>query len=668
MGSQAQNYTDIYLSTHEARLQASIEQARAELLNKYNANSTYLKYIDEQISLYEKELTKIQETSAKYAEARGGRVGVSADDTAKLLGVIATAGNTIADATGDAAQRKLESEAAVEGRYRLSGEQSNAIGNAGEFITNKSDLGSARTPADVERIVDNAIAQISSGTFSPGSDAAKTATGELFARLNRALGASSVYAVNVSLAESLAKKISQKLGTDIKYVGKLAAQVDKAAAIADAAKIVGVTGTGTSQKAAKLAEAALTAEGGNLSPESKKEVVDWFNTPQGTAYREAIARDASYEDAFNIAVGALPEGSGIGELEPFDDGGRAAILFKTSSGKDIRTMLQDAGASFELQKDFDPTYIALRVRSKSITEKLGAPDGSGLYAKKGALLEGLLETPTEEAVRRRGTEIYEPISPGVGRRAAAVTGRMEEAEAIGGPGMRASTGAGTVDDLLASRMKQTVAPLSDAQKITSGAAASAVRFGPKSIPAGKPDEASLRGFRLYSNVRDRLLKDTSPEGLVKHASDLADGDPDLRDIILQDYYQYTLGEKRGLETQKRAASVQAVEMGTPPPGGALADIPLGDKGTMAAPTEFNFDDLRSLFLKEEGGKPAAPDTKAEKAPAAKPAPPPKPPPTRDYGDLLKDIDEENIPTLIEYLQKQYGRKKAGEDLEDKEDE
>ena len=168
MGSQAQNYTDIYLSTHEARLQASIERARAELVDKYNANSTYLKYIDEQITLYEKELTKIQETSAKYAEARGGRLGVSADDTAKLLGVIATAGNTIADATGDAAQRKLDSEAAVEGRYRLSGEQSNAIGSVGEFITNKSDLGGKTTAADIERVIDTALAQIGGGTFAPG--------------------------------------------------------------------------------------------------------------------------------------------------------------------------------------------------------------------------------------------------------------------------------------------------------------------------------------------------------------------------------------------------------------------------------------------------------------------------------------------------------------------
>jgi len=655
MGSQAQNYTDIYLSTHEARLQASIERARAELVDKYNANSTYLKYIDEQISLYEKELTKIQETSAKYAEARGGRVGVSADDTAKLLGVIATAGNTIADATGDAAQRKLDSEAAVEGRFRLSGEQSNAIGKAGDYITSSADLQSARTPADVERIVDAAIAQIGPGTFTTGSDAAKTATAELFQRLNRALGSNSTYASNVGLAESVAKKINQKFGTDKSFIVRSAVEADKAGAIKDAARLVGVTGTGTSQKAAELAGKALDAAGGNLSKEGKAEVVDWFNTSQGTAYREAIARGASYEEAFNIAAGALPEGSGIGALAPDDDGGRAAILFKTSSGKDIRTMLQDAGASFDLQKDFDPTYISLRVRSKRITEKLGAPDGSGLYGKKGALLEGLLETPTEEAVRRRGAEIYEPISPGVQKRAAAQTGRLEEAEAFGGYRRRESEGAGTVDDLLASRMKQGAAPLSDAQKITSGAAASAVRFGPKFIPAGEWDAAGDSGFRLYSNVRDRLLKDTSPEGLVKHAADLANGDPILRDTILQGYYQWTLGEKRGLETQKRAASVQAVEMGTPPPGGKLADIPLGSEGTMAAPTEFNFDELRSLFLKDEGGKPAA----KAKARGVEEGPPTS---TRGY-EGLEGIKEEDIPTLVEYLQR-YNRKKAEDDFTD----
>jgi hypothetical protein len=130
-----------------------------------------------------------------------------------------------------------------------------------------------------------------------------------------------------------------------------------------------------------------------------------------------------------------------------------------------------------------------------------------------------------------------------------------------------------------------------------------VRFGPKFIPAGEWDAAGDSGFRLYSNVRDRLLKDTSPEGLVKHAADLANGDPILRDTILQGYYQWTLGEKRGLETQRRAASVQAVEMGTPPPGGALADIPLGSAADVSASTEFNFDDLRKLFLKEAEAPP-----------------------------------------------------------------
>lgn len=571
MGSQAQNYTDIYLSTHEARLQASIERARAELVDKYNANSTYLKYMDEQISLYEKELTKIQETSAKYAEARGGRLGVSADDTAKLLGVIATAGNTIADATGDAAQRKLDSEAAVEGRFRLSGEQTNAIGKAGDFITSSADLQSASTPADVMRIVDAAIGQIGGGTFAPGSDAAKTATAELFQRLNRALGGNSTYAASPELFVSVAKKINEKFGTPQSFIKREAVEADKAAAIKDAAKIVGVTGTGTSQKAAELAEKALDAEGGALSPADKENVNRWFNSPQGTAYREQIARGASYKEAFDAAAGELPSDIIAG----LDENGIAGVVFQVS-GKDIRTILQDAGASFELQKNFDPTYINLLSRSTRITEKLGAPGESGLYGRKEELLEGLLKIPTEEAVRRRGTKIYEPISPGVQKRAAAVTGRLEEAEAFGGFERRASTGLGTVDDLFASRLKDTVAPLTDAQKITSGAAASAVRFGPKSIPTGKPDGASLNGFRLYSNIRERLLKDTSPEGLVKHASDLAEGDPIRRDIILQDYYQYSLMEKRGLEAKKRESAVEAVNAGKDiaSPGGELSDIPL----------------------------------------------------------------------------------------------
>lgn len=653
MGSQAQNYTDIYLSTHEARLQASIDRARAELVDKYNANSTYLKYIDEQISLYEKELTKIQETSAKYAEARGGRLGVSADDTAKLLGVIATAGNTIADATGDAAQRKLDSEAAVEGRFRLSGEQTNAIGKAGDFITSSADLQSASTPADVMRIVDAAIGQIGGGTFAPGSDAAKTATAELFQRLNRALGGNSTYAASPELFVSVAKKINEKFGTPQSFIKREAVEADKAAAIKDAAKIVGVTGTGTSQKAAELAGKALDAEGGALSPADKENVNKWFNSPVGTAYREQIARGASYKEAFDAAAGALSSD----RIAGLDENGIAGVVFQVD-GKDIRTILQDAGASFELQKNFDPTYINLLSRSTRITEKLGAPDGSGLYGKKEGLLEGLLETPTEEAVRRRGVEIYEPISPGVQKRAAAQTGRLEEAEAgVDVRGLRRSTGAGTVDDLLASRMKQTVAPLTDAQKITSGAAASAVRFGPKSIPSGPPDGASLGGFRLYSNIRDRLLKDTSPEGLVKHASDLADGDPIRRDIILQDYYQYSLMEKRGLETKKRAGAVEAVNAGKDitSPGGELSDIPMGSASDVSSSTEFNFDDFRKLFLKDEGGKPAA----KAKARSVEEGPPTS---TRGY-EGLEGIKEEDIPTLVEYLQR-YNRKKAEDDFTD----
>ncbi|CAB5224154.1 hypothetical protein UFOVP390_38 [uncultured Caudovirales phage] len=554
MGSQGQYFTDIYAKTHEDRLKESIDTARKELVDRYGANATYLKYLDGELALYEQELTKVQGALADYAKARGGKSGpASADDTAKLLGVMTDAGNTIGRETGEAAQRKLDAEAAVEGRYRLSGEQSNAVGRAGDYF-GKVDMTTAKTSADVQRIIDAAINEIGPGTFASGTDASKAGTAELYSRIDRALSRNSVYAADPSLKTYVAGKVAAKMGTNTSYISRAAVDADKTSAI-DAAKTeVGVTGTGTSARAAVLAEQALSGKLGGLSDAEKKAVMDWMKSPAGNSYISAIDSGATQDEAILAAAGNL-EGTSGKSLEEIK-----GIIFKLPSGDDIRAKVRVEGVSFDAAKYFDPAWTGLNARSKGTERKLGEirTDRSGAIQKLG-------DVPTEEQARRRGVEIYEPIMPGVGARAREAQVRTEEA---GQEGLMARSRPGarkgeTIDDFLASRMARETAPLSDSQRVLAGASAAAVRNGPMAEKTGDWDATNDPAFRMYNNVREKQLRDTSPDALVRYASDLAKGDAVKRDDILREYYQWSLKEKNDLAPAKFKESVEKAEK---PPG------------------------------------------------------------------------------------------------------
>jgi len=547
MGSQAEYWTDIYATTHEQRLAQSIEGARAELKERYALDKEYIAWLSEKQKMYEIELTKTQDALDQYSRARSSKTA-SSGDVADLLGVIAKAGGDIASETGRAAQRKLEAEAGVISRYTPTAQQASAIGNVAAGIQAQN-VAAVTSVADLNRIVRQQVNdKIAAGVVDAGSEQAKTMAAELYSALDAALAANPVYVNNKAAVQSqMQADIAAKLGVNTTYTDKQNVDADKKIDIGNAQKIVGVTGTGTSAKAAKLAEDELTKRMGGANEKQTKAVAKWFATPQGMAYREALQRGTDYEEAFKTALSALPVGA-LGDLDKNDPAQVASVLFKTDEG-DIRTVLATSGASFDIAKFFDPTYLDIYGRSKSLQEEIGK-----VFTERGEKMEALA-APTEEAVRRRGTEIYEPISPGIGARRREAAVREEEAR-MGGK-QRAPTGMGTVDDFLASRLTTPAMP--EDQRVVAGAAAAAVRYGPKFVPSGEWDADSDTGWRMYRNVSEKMLRDTSPKGLVQHAADLAGGDAKKRDEILQSYYQWSLGEKQGLETRKRDERVKETE-------------------------------------------------------------------------------------------------------------
>jgi len=552
MGSQAEYWTDIYAMTHEQRLAQSMDAARAELKERYALDKEYLQWLAEKQKLYEVELTKTQDALDQYSRARSGKPA-SSGDVAYLLGVIAKAGGDKASDTGRAAQRKLEAEAAVYSRYTPTAQQASAIGNVAAGIQAQN-VAAVTSVADLNRIVRQQVNdKIAAGVVDTGSEQAKTMASELYSALDAALAANPVYVNNKAAVQAqMQADITAKLGVNPTYTDKQNVDADKKIDIAKAQKVVGVTGTGTSARAAKLAEDALQGKLGQATPEQQKAVAEWFATPQGMAYREALQRGANYEEAFRTATGALPEGA-LANIDQKDPAQTAGILFSTPQG-DIRTLLATTGASFDIAKFFDPTYLDIYGRSQTLQKEI-----RDVFQERGEKMEALT-VPTEEMARRRGTEIYEPVSPGVGARRREAAVREEEARI--GDVQRARTGAGSVDDFLATRLSAPAIP--EEQRVVSGAAAAAVRFGPKFQPEGEWDADSDAGWRMYRNVSEKMLRDTSPKGLVQHAADLAGGDPKKRDEILQSYYQWSLGEKQGLETRKREERVKSVETGPKP--------------------------------------------------------------------------------------------------------
>lgn len=539
MGSQAEYWTDIYATTHEQRLKESMDAARKELVDRYGANATYLKYLDGELELYETELTKAQSALADYETKRGGKQGVGADDAAALLGVMAKAGGDIADATGAAAQRKLQAEAAVMERYRLNASQTSAIGGVSSDLQGRN-VNAVTNSADLNRYIRESIDdQISAGTFAPGSEAAKAAASQLFSTLDRALQTNPQYIVDgPAIQQQMAADIGAKLGVDPKYVDRTQVDADVSIDIGKAQRTVGATGTGTSRRAAGLAEDVLMGKLDKATPEQEKAIKE-FQEKYGEKYFKLIESGKDISDALIDLKG--------------EEGVDEADVDRTFEA--ARSALAEIG-DYDSYKFFDPAYVSLYGRTISTGSKLKT-----IREKRTQAISGLADVPTEEMVRRRGTEIYEPISPGIYGRAREARTRLEEARMR--TELQDEGRPGGIDDFLATRMAAEVKPLSEAMKVASGASAWAVREGPIDDTRHDWDADNDPGFRLYNNVSQRILKDTTPEGLVQAAADLAGGDPKKRDEILKDYYRWSLRDKMSKETQKRDERLEAFDKPTP---------------------------------------------------------------------------------------------------------
>lgn len=557
MGSQAEHWTDVYANGHKERLAQSMEFARKELADKYGAAETRAKYMKDLVAMYDKALTDAQKALVDY-ETSQGRAGkdpaANADATARLLGVIAQAGGDIAAETGRAAQRKLEAEGVVEGRYRLSTGQSSAVGNAGDKIATSVDA-TYRTSADIDRAVGTALGSIPDGTFAPGTDASKTAAAELFGRLDAELKRTSptVYGADATAPDRLKAAIAAKTGVAALFTDRAEVADDKDVSIVKARKTAGATGTGTSAQAARLA----------------KEALDKIGVPISDAGSDALGKFAQSGQYFDLIAGGATIAEAKEAIKEKMDPAAAAAFEK--SFEDTRGALSTS-RDFDQAKLFDPTFVNIYSRSvKSGTALTGAQKE---FSKA---VDALSSPPTEEAVRRRGVEIYEPVSPGFRKRSKEAGVRLEErAQTARITGMPQSD-----EDLMASRILDKTPQLPDEKRITAGAAAAAVReldkgWNPEKYKAGKggdfegsmsPEEfealgigpAGKLGYRLYSNVKEKQLRDTSPKGIVQYASDLAGGDVGLRDAVLQEYYKHSGYDRRGTKVMKAKVDVQKTE-------------------------------------------------------------------------------------------------------------
>lgn len=574
MGTQAESWTDIYATTHEQRLAQSMQFAREELAAKYGAAETRAKYMKDLVTMYDKALTDAQKALVDYETARGRKASdpaSNADATARLLGVMAQAGGDIAAETGRAAQRKLEAAGVVEGRYRLSSGQSSAVGGAGDKIATSVDA-TYRTSADIDRAVVTALGSIPDGTFAPGTDASKTASAELFGRLDAELRRTSptIYGGDATAPDRLKAAIAAKVGVPALYSDRVEVDSDRKIAVAKEQKIVGETGTGTSALAAKLAKEALDKIGQPISDKGS-DAIGAFGAYSGK-YFDLIAGGATIAEAKE----AIKKGITAGKDKDGKDLTAAQMQDKFEQLFDKTRNDLTTSRDFDQAKLFDPTYVDVYARSIKSGKSL-----SGAQDKFGLAVDALSDVPTEEAARSRGVEIYDPISPGLAKRTKAATVGLEERA-------QKARGIGDVqsdEDLMASRILERAPQLSDEKRIITAAASAAVReldkgWNPEKYKAGKGGDfegnmsveefealgmgpASKLGYRLYSNVKEKQLRDTSPKGIVQYASDLAGGDAALRDSVLQEYYKHSGYDMRGTKVMKAKADVEKAEVTAP---------------------------------------------------------------------------------------------------------
>lgn len=585
MGSQSEYWTEVYAKTHEERLAQSIQFAREELAAKYGAAETRAKYMKDLVAMYDKALTDAQKALVDYETARGRKARdpkAEADAAVAYLKIMTDAGSTIATEYGKARQRELEAEAGVEARYRPTAGQASAIGSVVTDLAKKN-LNAATDPSSLLRMVSESInTRIPSGTFAPGTDVAKVGAADLFTSIDAQLQSNPVYQANkAQIQAQMRADIAAKVGVDPKFTDRAEVDDDKDLAVISAKETSGKSGTGVSADAAKIAKDRLAALGQPISDKGAEAI---GKIPWAGQYFDLISQGMTIAQAKEKIKESLKE--------------TPLIVVETTdaSGKKSTAPAADQAAAFEKQftetrsaltasndgdqaKLFDPTYVDVYARSIKSGKQL-----TSAQEEFAAAVDALSAVPTEEAARRRGAEIYEPISPGVRRRASEGAARLEERaqeSRISGVPM-------SDDDLLSSRLLQGAPQISDTKRIMTGAAAAAIRelnagWTPEKYKVGRgadfsgtmtPEEfealqvgpAAKMGYRLYSNVKDRQLRDVSPEAILKYAADLAGGDVGLRDAVLQEYYKFSTYDMRGTKAMKAKADVEKAENPLFPPG------------------------------------------------------------------------------------------------------
>jgi len=572
MGTQAESWTDIYATTHEQRLAQSMQFAREELAAKYGAAETRAKYMKDLVTMYDKALTDAQKALVDYETARGRKASdpaSNADATARLLGVMAQAGGDIAAETGKAAQRKLEAGAAVESRYRPTAAQSSAIGKVASTISGKN-INAITNPTDMSRIIRESLGEsIAAGVFSPGTDASKTAAADLFSAIDTQFQNSTVYQQNkAAIQAQLKTDIGAVVGVDPRYTVRDEVDTDRELDVVDEQRMVGKTGTAVSADAAKIAKDKLKEIGQPISDAGSDAIAKFDKSGE---YFDLIAGGATIAEA----KADIKDG-----MEDITKGGKVVTVAKQQEEfeKSFEATRKSLSTSrdFDQAKLFDPTYVDVYARSIKSGKSL-----TGAQASFGEAVNALSGVPTEEAARTRGVEIYEPISPGIRKRSKEAGVILEErAQKSRITGVPQSD-----DDLMASRILERAPQLPDAERVIAGASLAAIReldkgWNPEKFKAGKGGDfegnmsveefealgmgpASGLGYRLYSNVKEKQLRDTSPKGIVKYASDLAGGDVGLRDSVLQEYYKHMGYDLRGTKVMKAKADVPKAEVTAP---------------------------------------------------------------------------------------------------------
>lgn len=551
--TKAKAYKSTYFDDQNAILKESLERARKQLLDKYNANLAYVGYQKDLIEMYGNNIADMQAGLNEYEKNKiPGKDGGSG--AAALLKIVVDSSGNEQDATGKASQRRLDAMGQKEAAYNLSPAQSNSVGEAAAL--KGVDLQNATDAQKIKDIIDQSVGSIPDGTFAPNADSSKTATSQLYAALNSRLSGNSKYATDPALQQYLKDKVKLKMGVDEKFTELQYVEADKKLGMKKQGDIAAsVGGIALGRQAAQLAMDELNKnKTKKLTADDLTRVDEFMNSKYGQAYKRQIELGKTMPEAANAVANIISEDMGATKED-----NEAAKFARKTFANDIaltqNTLSQ--GGDFDVYKYFDPVY----------TEKLAAlkdTQGKQTSAEQGFAVgvRGLQDIPTEQQARRLGAEINRPLEPDFvaknlrpaqqGLTAAQQTGGMRAAglDMAGNPYR-------TADDYLASRLlppqRRPAPELSETERVVGGATRRAVQeYDEKGKTNFAFDDtvAHGAGFGLYNKVKGKSLEGgTDKENIVKAAATLAGGDQQKRDDILRDYYVYALRDKRAGEAQ-----------------------------------------------------------------------------------------------------------------------